>query len=270
MNRSLMIIVLASVLLTCSCALADAPKFIPKKMIISTETQKAWALATSAVLTECNGTRHDLLGEVEPTDAIIIQTKKMMYDAWGIANRQDLFNVLRWIDEKGQRIEFEKLGSLISSLNPKQYEEFLAKSKKNPEAHNQVLIVNKYYKSLGQKGILGWDYSRLISLCRWGYLVGYLNESEAWSMIMEAARELQQKFGSWKELGENYIIGREFWSYSATKENGKLYLGAFNKLLSDSNSCWNRIPWKTDLTGVEVSPEDNPLKKKPKQSEQTT
>jgi hypothetical protein len=266
MNRSLMVIVLASVLLTCSCRPAEEPQFIPKKMKIATESQKAWALAASAVLTERNGQRHDLLGEAEPTDAIIIDTKKLMYDAWGIANRQDLFNVLRWIDEKGHRIEFEKAGSSISSFSPRQYEEFLAKTKENPEAHNQVLIINKYYKSLGQKGLLGWDYSRMISLCRWGYLVGYLTESEAWVMIMEAARELQQKFGSWRELGENYLIGRQYWSYSATKENGKLYLNAFNKLLSDSNSCWNRIPWNTDLTEVEVSPEDKPVKEKPKQT----
>jgi Protein of unknown function (DUF1266) len=47
-------------------------------------------------------------------------------------------------------------------------------------------------------------------------LCGYLAEDEAWEKIMPAAAKLHATFSSWKELGENYLIGREFWSYEQT------------------------------------------------------
>ena len=34
---------------------------------------------------------------------------------------------------------------------------------------------------------------------------------------MPAARALQSHFTSWRDLGENYLIGREFWSRSETQ-----------------------------------------------------
>ena len=79
--------------------------------------------------------------------------------------------------------------------------------------------------------------------------MGYLTEDEAWDRIMPAARRLQRTFDSWKDLGENYLIGREFWSQEETERNGPLYREVYQHLLDDSASPWNRCAWNLDLTG---------------------
>ena len=108
-------------------------------------------------------------------------------------------------------------------------------------------MVTREYERLGAKGLIGWDYARYVSLCRWGYVAGYLSEDEAWVRIMKAARLLQQTYGSWRELGENYLIGREFWSPAQTARNGQLYEATFQRLVSDPQSPWVRLPWRTPL-----------------------
>jgi len=64
---------------------------------------------------------------------------------------------------------------------------------------------------------------------------------------MYAARILQRAFSSWRELGENYLIGREFWSLTQTKQDGDQVRAAYDRLLNDPNSPWNRISWTLSL-----------------------
>src|ERR1700730_526927 len=47
---------------------------------------------------------------------------------------------------------------------------------------------------------IGWNYPRAVHLARWGYAAGYLQEQEAWNLIMPAAGSLQQTFSSWQEF----------------------------------------------------------------------
>lgn len=218
-----------------------------KVNLLSAE-QKAWALAVSALLTERNGERHDLLGGVEPTAENIECIKERLKGAWNIESRADLLSALDWIEGGGQRAEFETKGAYLASLNAEQTKAFKEKKKDDPQATYQIVILEKNYKTLGKKGLLGWDYSRYVSLCRWGYAVGLLKEDEAWERIIPAARLLQKNFASWKELGENYLIGREFWSLEETQSKGLLCTAAYQRLLDHEDSPWKRYAWKTDLS----------------------
>ena len=78
---------------------------------------------------------------------------------------------------------------------------------------------------------------------------GYLTEDEAWDLIMPGARKLQTTFDSWKDLGENYLIGREFWSQAETERNGLLYRQVYQRLLDDPASPWNQCAWDLNLKG---------------------
>ena len=74
-----------------------------------------------------------------------------------------------------------------------------------------------------RNSLVGWDYCRYIMLCRCGYQVGFLSEEEAWGRIMPMARAIQAAFPSWSELGEDYLVGREFWSIAETKKSGQYF-----------------------------------------------
>jgi len=218
-----------------------------KHTSIRMTTPRAWALATTAILFERNNARHDLLGGCLRTQENVTEMKQVLSQWWGINNREELLNSLNWIKYGGHREGFEKLGAYMASLDKQQLAELSAKVRFDEDARNQVDIVRKYYGKFGRKSLLGWDYARYVALCRWGYLVGYLSEKEAWDRIMPVASMLQRAFNSWKDLGENYLVGRQFWSYGQTQRDGQLYLDAYRKLLNNSSSPWKHNAWKMSL-----------------------
>ncbi len=214
-----------------------------------TDPKKAWALGAGAMLIERNHWRHDYLGFYPVLTQMRIEELKQLFDRWwGINSREDLFDMFIRMDERGHRKRFEKMGAYVESLTEEQYEQLLEDSKDDKEKLQEIRVAKKYYRELGDKSILGWDYSRDIYLCRSGYAVGYISEEEAWQRIMAVAQILQKKFDSWEDLGRNYLIGRQFWSYKYTKEGHYKYQDAFQRLLDMPTSPWNKYPWDLDLT----------------------
>lgn len=151
-----------------------------------TNEQQMWALATSAILTESNRCRHDILGGNECTPDIINAWLSVLNEWWGITNRDELLEALRWIEEEGHRSEFDKIMHDIESATPQQFSELRVKLRDDPELQRQMEVVLNNCDKLGKKSIIAWDYARYVSLCRWGHLVGFITEDEAWQRIMPA------------------------------------------------------------------------------------
>ncbi len=132
-------------------------------------------------------------------------------------------------------------------MSPSELAALKQRLQNDPEKQYMIEIVEQYYAPVGKKSLLSWDLVRYIALCRWGYVAGYLSEDEAWQRIMPIARKLQKNYHSWKRVGDNYIIGRKFWSYTQTMKNGDEYINALNYLCADKSSPWRTLPWKMDL-----------------------
>jgi hypothetical protein len=212
-----------------------------------TAEQKSWALATSAILFERNRDSHELLAGAPRTDWHVQRTRELLSEWWGIETRADLLDTLRWLERGGHRARFDRLGAAVDWLDwldPRLVDRIGV-----PIFGHEVAVVRRHHKALGGKSILGWDYSRYVALCRWGYAAELLTEEEAWRCIMPAARALQRHFTSWSDLGENYLIGREFWSREQTRQSGDLYRATYQTLISYPASPWNRHPWGLELPG---------------------
>ena len=138
----------------------------------------------------------------------------------------------------------------MTSLGAPELKTLEERIQNEPELLNKINIAGKYYTALGKKSITAWDCSRYISLCGWGYVVGYLSEDEAWERVMPAARMLQQTFDSWEDLGNNYIIGRQFWSADYTAQQGDSFSEVLDTLSTSPGSPWRTIPWDLDLSPV--------------------
>ncbi len=222
--------------------------------------QKAWALACAAILTERNHGNHELLGtELRDENSTMDYQITLLRSGFDISCRTDLLNTFMWIESGGHRLEFEEWGKKIEGLSKEEYEQLLIDCESDPELVYRIKIAAKYYKSLGEKSLFGWDYCRYLNLCRWGYMADYLSEEEAWEKIMSVARLLQERFDSWEDLGQNYLIGRKFWSKEETEESGYLYEDAYLRLVDMPSSPWNKLPWDLDLK-VEA-PADKPEEK---------
>lgn len=209
--------------------------------------QKKWALATCGILTEINQGRHELLGAEYPTPSNQQDQRDLLEKAWRVRSREELLETLLWIDAEGHRQGFSEAGAYLTALDEKSLSAIKAGARGNLEAQNKIDLALQYYPRFGKKSLIGWDYSRYVALCGWGYVAGYLSEQEAWDKIMPVARMLQQTFDSWDDLGNNYIVGRKYWSYRKTMSSGLLAEDAFKRLCSDTNSPWVRLPWKLRL-----------------------
>jgi hypothetical protein len=206
-----------------------------------TRDQKAWAIAASAILASFNRESLNSL----PSGGNAQSARKLLRDWWSISNRDDLLGALSWIEQGGHRQLFSELGLRTAKASSEQIRQALTHL--NPEQANSVRVAHRYYDQFGTQSIAGWDFARYINLCRWGVTAGYLSEDEAWPRVMYAASTLQQTFGSWRDFGENYLVGREFWSLRQTTIDGRAMRSVCQRLLSDRESPWSRIPWNTPL-----------------------
>jgi hypothetical protein len=207
--------------------------------------QQAWALAASALITELNHEGHDTLAGVAVNAHSQQCTRTSLMKWWDIHSREDLLRSLQWLEDGGHRKDFSHVGEHVSQIDEQQFKQIVAHL--DPQTAHSFEVARRYYTQLGNTSLIGWDYARYISLCRWGYTAGFLSEDEAWARILPAARILQGSFGSWRELGDNYLIGRQFWSLQQTRIDGEAMHAADQRLLDNPSSPWNRIPWPLDL-----------------------
>jgi hypothetical protein len=210
-------------------------------------TPHAWALATTAIMFEFNKTSSNLLGGAATIPENVQWGKELLSEWWGVSSRDQLLEMLEWLRFEGHRAAFEQLGGQVDAMNEKEFKAAEAALLEDPEQLHSVQIVRQYHHTLGQPGILAWDLIRYIALCRWGYLAGYLSQTEAWDHIMPAARRLQETFGSWEALQNDYLVGREYWSLEQTQKNGERYRSILARFIQDPNSPWNMNPWSMDL-----------------------
>jgi len=203
--------------------------------------QQRWAIAASAIL---SGANHENLNTLS-SGGSALSTRRLLEDSWGISDRDSFLKALEWIEQGGHRQLFNALGERSSRASAEELSAVL--SKLNSEDANSLTMAHRYYEKFGSQSITAWDYGRYINLCRWGVASGYISEAEGWPCAMHAAQILQQTFGSWKEFGQNYIVGREFWSLRQTKINGQEMRERYQRLVSDPSSPWNQIPWNLSL-----------------------
>jgi ankyrin repeat protein len=199
------------------------------------------ALAASAILSAFNHEPFDTLS----SGGNVLGTRQMLQDWWSISNRDEFMKALDWIDQGGHRQLFSALGERTSTLSSEELSKVV--SRLNSEDANSVMVAHRYYAKYATQSITAWDYARYINLCRWGVAAGYISEEDAWPRVVHAAQILQQSFSSWREFGENYLVGREFWSLRQTKVDGQAMRAMYQRLLDHPGSPWIRYSWDLPL-----------------------
>ncbi len=210
-----------------------------------TDKQKQWALATCAIRTGMNGCSHDVLGGQTEEDQ---GGKYILSKWWDVNSREDLLNVLKSLERGGHRKGYDEWVRRLDHLSPEKRGQFrrYAAHAGGPTS-NRMDTVLSTRKKLAGTGLAGWDFSRYVALCGWGFQAKYLSEQEAWSFIMPIARLLQNTFSSWDELADNYVEGRRFWSLRETLREADSLKEEVAFLRWNPFSPWARLKWKTNL-----------------------
>jgi len=245
-----------TLLLTLSWGMAACVSSSPKK----TEAQHARALAFAAIIARINHEPFEVLADVPITDELKKSTQKLLSDWWQVNSRIQLLDTLQWQENGGHRkILWEKCNTLRSVPIEKLPDE-LVRGVKDKDEFNRNLVAALSLRAPKRKvlDITAWDYGRYISLCRWGYVSGYISEQEAWEHIMPVARFLQASYSSWDEYADDYLRGREFWSLNQTIQAGTLNRETVKSLLV-ADGLWHKTAWDAPL-GEGAVAEDNCLK----------
>lgn len=210
--------------------------------------EQKFALATSAILTEVNGHRHDILQGDLPNYSLTATARDVLSSSWGVSTGIELNQCLSWLKRDGDRKNYEELVAHLSDigtfsdplqlLKPEAVAKMSRKEKDNFK--REALCAQKYMSQ--HKSILAWDLCRLVSVSRFGAAANYLTDDEAWQWILDAASTLRNVFSSWQKMADNYLVGREFAAIGLGDTEVSI---AVKKLLDKENSLspWNTIPW---------------------------
>ena len=210
---------------------------------INTE-QKKWLLGLSAVMMEVNKSSHYTL-EAEPISEKATSTyKRVLEKWWGINDRYELIAAIKKLENNGHNEVYKKLTNILKS-NPKENIEsiYYKYNLSRKEVGYYWFLQNNYYASINTN-IISWDLGRATSLVRWGYQVGYLTETEAWSVLFYFGSQIKAQYGSWKEYGTSYALGRMFWAsgFGKTEEYYKETKETLEALFSE-NGVWANLEW---------------------------
>jgi len=214
-----------------------------------------WAISLTGILTEANSSYRNSLNAFAMNESGRNTSLRILNRDWDIHTREELFETLDNLEDGGHAASFKEIKEIIYELINAGPDEEAIRSILNKFQWNQVKA-NRYnhvvrnwekYQNLTLKG---WDLGRSISLCRWGYSVGFMTEGEAWKRIFHIAELIQQLFSSWEEYGYDYFMGRLFWASSSGEEETYLQRTEpiYRRLL---NSYWNWLDWDIDLDAEE-------------------
>lgn len=198
-----------------------------------------WILATAAVLTEGNSGRHDCLG-MWPVDHIGRERGAANLGRyWSIRNRDEALDRLDWLENVGDSARYAQARAVAA---PGAVERE-ARVGASPRARAGVAFAEAHQAELGNRDLRAFDLGRVVAIAGWCALAGYITEAEAWDLGLRAAQRLQSLYGSWRELGRQYLLGRLFalGEISAKSEQ------SYTRLLSEPDSPWAQLAWDTPL-----------------------
>lgn len=205
---------------------------------------QAWALAAYAGLDELNGEPCACLGGSDrfyPDKA-----KKGLESWWSITDHQTAVDMIKWLDDEGHHKQFEEDRARTKTFNLAQIQAEMA-AQTEPKRAARLQVAWMIGSRVGEKGILGWDLSRLIWVASHSFAAGYITEVEAWAAIMPAACKLQATFNSWVEFKASYLDGRYYWNGG---EQDQVQMREIIEVLiapKNLGSPWNRLSWSQDL-----------------------
>lgn len=199
-----------------------------------------WALATAALYVQWNGLNPYELGGGENAS----RAAKSLQKDWGIHDRTSLEKVVHNLQTRGQRRDFQYSGAKLAAIPTWLF--WLITLRSSTESLNISKAIRQNYLSWSERSGLAGDLCRAAFLVNEGYACHYLDEDQAWNLLLPIARDVQGRFTSWHEMCDNFLDAREMWVGSADPD-----LDVCGDLLcnsNDPNSPWNNLPWQTALS----------------------
>lgn len=194
-----------------------------------------------------NGDVWQYLENYDATSNKRARAKDALSRWWSINDAEQLREKISWASEEGHRMEFDEMAKALPKLTPEQWRALQAEMLRNRPLARRVDVVRKNAAKWGPNALLGWDLARCIALYEWGCVAGYTSEDQAWPDMIEKAQQLQNRYKSWQEFGNSYLLGRLYWSGVEDARTGKSMSSIIQDLCTNRASPWVTLPWTLDL-----------------------
>jgi ankyrin repeat protein len=198
----------------------------------------AWALAVGAIYAQRFNGNTKVLGEGYAAE----DSQTMLSRDWKIRDKGGLFQELDDLRDHGHHSTYQAEGAALALMSDGQFNKLLASQ---PDQAVAIKATRASYIKWKERSGLAWDLCRAANLVSNAFSAHYINEQEAWERLMEIARLAQSHFGSWREMSDNFLDGREIWA----DQRDARFEACAQLLLNpkDPNSPWNQNSWKTEL-----------------------
>lgn len=199
---------------------------------------KRWALACSAPMFEFNNRGIESLAGAEPNAQQKAEELRTLDEWWGITSKAKLVNTITRLLNGGMHHPRWMATYRAYKENPAAFD--------GKEGDTKLMLVKEYGDKFGEHGIQAFDLSRVVSLCRWGYMGGFLTEGEAFELMLPAAVRIQKEYTNWDDFVTGYFVGRRFWNPFSYTDGPARVDRVIHSLKSDPNIL-RKIPWDTKL-----------------------
>lgn len=219
-----------------------------------TNQGQLWAIKLCGVIILRDHGRQDHLAPDPRTYKNQANVRSILSRYWNVNNRSDLLGAIQSLRTDGHAPVFMSMVKIVKEglSSGKSIQTILSEQRDSlsPTGYNYLTYIAANIKKFEGKDLILWDWGRLISLARWGYEVGYLNEAEAWNIIMPIAEKMRTRYSSWKEYGQLYALTRATWAAGFRQGNHyyTVTLGLVDQLLA-SGGAWSVSPWPTAPIG---------------------
>jgi hypothetical protein len=193
---------------------------------------RARGLATAALIIEVNRGRHDLLGAGFPAD----DARATLASAWSSHDRATVRRTLVWLENEGHRHRWEEMLQAFEDGDPELEEEAFA----DAELRDELGVINRYGHV--HRSLVAWDLCRAVALVRFAYAGEFLTEAESWQWVERFGAMIRSSFASWREMSDNYMVGREFTSGPPDTDLVRAHLTLVDP--ANASSPWNQIRWR--------------------------
>ncbi|MDZ4837007.1 MAG: DUF1266 domain-containing protein [Candidatus Melainabacteria bacterium] len=194
---------------------------------------RRFMLACSATMFEFNTQGFESLTGRILNSKNVAEERRTLKSYWGITNRDELLRMIESHSNNGHNQSWRELRKKLPQIP-------------STDTTPKVKLMRKYGDKFGDRGILAWDLSRNISLCRWGCAAGYIGKDEAFELMRPFAKRIQKAYSGWKQFVTEYFIGREFWNDAACRKDRARMDRTIHRLISDPGGL-NKVPWNTPL-----------------------
>jgi len=226
---------------------------ISKASTAETDTPEPiqWCNGTYAVLTEINNGDSSLFGGMAHNSINRQTVLNALDESWEVTTKEELDEMIGslTVGRHNPRFLQEAREYGITSMSASEFKAAL-EGVENREDVNYFQNMFDAYQQFGGSAIMGWDLSRAVQLCGYGYIADFYTYEDATAKALEICGQIQGTFDSWDGFFASYLYGYVYWSEDDVEDPDSSYVKRVNILkdLKDDETSPLNLDWNLDLS----------------------